>query len=58
MPITRNEHYATRDVTAAERFFKKMMRVDHRRLPFTISVDKDGAYLEADDLVLALCVAL
>ncbi|HYX72143.1 MAG TPA: DDE-type integrase/transposase/recombinase, partial [Nitrososphaera sp.] len=28
-------------------FFKKMMRADHRRLPFTISVDKNAAYPEA-----------
>jgi len=32
---------AKRDVSAAKRFFKKMMRADHRRLPFTISVDKN-----------------
>jgi IS6 family transposase len=38
---------AKRDVTAAKRFFKKMMRADHRRLPFTISVDKNAAYPEA-----------
>jgi transposase-like protein len=31
---------------AAKRFFKKMMRADHRRLPFTISVAKNGAYPE------------
>jgi IS6 family transposase len=36
-----------RDVLAAKRFFKKMMRADHRRLPFTISVDKNAAYPEA-----------
>ena len=30
---------AKRDVSAAKRFFKKMMRTDHRRLPFKISVD-------------------
>jgi transposase-like protein len=35
---------AKRDVSAAKRFFKKMLRADHRRLPFTISVDKNGAY--------------
>jgi transposase-like protein len=34
---------ARRDVSAAKRFFKKMMRSDHRRLPFTISVDKNAA---------------
>jgi transposase-like protein len=38
---------AKRDVTKALRFFKKMMRADHRRLPFTISVDKNAAYPEA-----------
>jgi transposase-like protein len=35
------------DVSAAERFFRKMMRADHRRLPFSISVDKNAAYPEA-----------
>lgn len=35
---------AKRDVAAAKRFFKKMMRADHRRLPFSISVDKNAAY--------------
>ncbi len=34
---------AKRDVSAAKRFFKKMMRADHRRLPFSISVDKNAA---------------
>ena len=29
-----------RDVCAAKRFFKKMMRAEHRRRPFSISVDK------------------
>ena len=38
---------AKRDVSAAKRFFKKMMRADHRRLAFTISVDKNAAYPEA-----------
>ena len=38
---------AKRDIAAAKRFFKKMMRADHRRLPFTISVDKNAAYPEA-----------
>jgi transposase-like protein len=38
---------AKRDVSAAKRFFKKMMRAEHRRLPFTISVDKNAAYPEA-----------
>jgi len=38
---------AKRDVSAAKRFFKKMMRADHRRLPFSISVNKNAAYPEA-----------
>ncbi len=38
---------AKRDVSTAKRFFKKMMRAEHRRLPFSISVDKDAAYPEA-----------
>lgn len=38
---------AKRDIPAAKRFFKKMMRADHRRLPFTISVDKNAAYPDA-----------
>ena len=38
---------AKRDVAAAKRFFKKMMRADHRRLPFSISVDKHASYPEA-----------
>jgi IS6 family transposase len=38
---------AKRDVFAAKRFFRKMMRADHRRLPFSISVDKNAAYPEA-----------
>jgi IS6 family transposase len=38
---------AKRDVSAAKRFFKKMMRDEHRRLPFSISVDKNAAYPEA-----------
>jgi IS6 family transposase len=38
---------AQRDVCAAKRFFKKMMRAEHRRLPFSISVDKNAAYPEA-----------
>jgi transposase-like protein len=37
---------AKRDVSAAKRFFKKMMRAEHRRLPFSISVDKNAAYPE------------
>ncbi len=38
---------AKRDVSAAKRFCKKMMRADHSRLPFSISVDKNAAYPEA-----------
>jgi IS6 family transposase len=38
---------AKRDVSAAKQFFKKMMRADHRRLPLTISVDKNAAYPDA-----------
>jgi transposase, IS6 family len=37
---------ATRDVFAAKRFFK-LMRADHRRLPFTIGTDKHASYPEA-----------
>jgi transposase-like protein len=38
---------AKRDVSAAKRFFKKMMRAEHRRRPFSICVDKNAAYPEA-----------
>jgi IS6 family transposase len=38
---------AKRDVSAAKRFFKKMKRAEHRRLPFSISVDKNAAYPDA-----------
>ena len=38
---------AKRDVLAAKRFFKKVMRADHRRHPFSINVDKNAAYPEA-----------
>src|SRR3954462_12084205 len=38
---------ARRDVSAAKRFFKKLMRAEHRRLPFSKSVDKNAAYPEA-----------
>jgi transposase-like protein len=38
---------AKRDVSAAKRFTKSIMRADHRRLPFSISVDKNAAYPEA-----------
>jgi len=35
---------ARRDISSARRFFKKVMRADHRRLPFSINVDKNAAY--------------
>ena len=38
---------AKRDVSAAKRFFKKLTRAEHRRLPFSISVDKNAAYPDA-----------
>jgi IS6 family transposase len=38
---------ARRDVSAAKRFFKKLMRADHRRLSFTIGTDKHASYPEA-----------
>jgi transposase-like protein len=38
---------AKRDVSVAKRFFKKLVRAEHRRLPFSISVDKNAAYPEA-----------
>jgi transposase-like protein len=38
---------AKRDVPAAKRFFKKLMRADHHRLPFTIGTDKHASYPEA-----------
>src|SRR5215213_11452701 len=38
---------AKRDVSNALRFFKKMMWAEHRRLPFSVSVDKNAAYPEA-----------
>ena len=38
---------AKRDVSAAQRFFKRMVRAEHRRLTFAISVDKNAAYPEA-----------
>jgi len=38
---------AKRDVPAAKRYFKKMMRAEHRRLPFSISVDKNAAHPKA-----------
>ena len=38
---------AKRDIPAVKRFFKKIMRADHRRLPFSISVDKHASYPDA-----------
>ena len=38
---------AKRDISAAKRFFKKMMRADHRRLPLSISTDKHASYPDA-----------
>ena len=38
---------AKRDISAAKRFFRKLMRADHRRLPFTIGTDKHASYPEA-----------
>jgi transposase-like protein len=38
---------AKRDVSAAKQFFKKVMRADHRRLPFTIGNGKHASYPEA-----------
>lgn len=38
---------AKRDVSAAKRFFQKVMRADHRRPPFTIGTDKHASYPEA-----------
>src|SRR5829696_3383915 len=38
---------AKRDIPAAKRFFRKLMRADHRRLPFTIGTDKHASYPEA-----------
>jgi len=38
---------AKRDVPAARRFFRKLMRADHRRSPFTVGSDRHAAYPEA-----------
>jgi transposase-like protein len=38
---------ANRDIPAAKRFFKKMMRADHQRLLFSISVHKHASYPKA-----------
>jgi len=46
---------AKRDEHAAKRFFRKVMRADHRRLPFTISVDKNAAYPPAFEAMQKDC---
>ena len=38
---------AKRDIATVKRFFKKMMRADHRRLSFSIPVDKHASYPDA-----------
>ena len=38
---------ARRDISAAKRFFKRIMRADHQRLPFTTGTDKHASYPEA-----------
>ncbi len=38
---------AKRDISAAKRFFRKMMRADHRATPLSISVDKPASYPDA-----------
>lgn len=38
---------AKRDIPAVKRFFKKMLKADHRRLPFSLSVDKHASYPDA-----------
>lgn len=38
---------ADRDIPALKRFFRKMMRADHRRLPLSISTDKHASYPDA-----------
>lgn len=38
---------AKRDIPAVKRFFMKKMRADHRRLPFSLSVDKHASYPDA-----------
>jgi IS6 family transposase len=38
---------AKRDISAVKRFFKKMMRADHRSLPFSLSVDKHASSPDA-----------
>lgn len=39
--------WGKRDEHAAKRFFKQMMRADHRRLPVSLSVDKHASYPDA-----------
>jgi IS6 family transposase len=36
-----------RDTPILKRFFKKIMRADHRKLPFSVSVDKHACYRDA-----------
>jgi len=36
---------AERDVSVVKRFFKKLMRADHRRLPFTFGTDKPAKFV-------------
>lgn len=38
---------AKRDVSATKRFFRKVMRADHRRLPLSINVDQHASYPDA-----------
>jgi transposase-like protein len=38
---------AKREVSAAKRFLRKIMRAEHWRLPFTIGTDKHASYPEA-----------
>ena len=38
---------AKRDISAAKRFFRKMMRADHRATPLSISVDTHASYPDA-----------
>ena len=38
---------AKRDISSVKRFFRKVMSADHRRLPFSISVDKHASYPDA-----------
>ena len=46
---TRSNSCSVPSVTfpAVKRFFQKVMRADHRRLPFSISVDKHASYPDA-----------